>query len=174
MIIMKSLLSPLKRIIFLSFISLTIFAGKESGCGCGDDSKSSSSHSSQGSSGRKPFSHVGGILLSSTSSMQKSKDLTNIKKFLIQKGYPAEVLEIKKSSIFLKLSDKQISDLDAIALANALEKNNPLTYLDLSFNQIGDTGATALANALEKNNPLIYLGLSRNEIGDMGATALAN
>src|SRR6185369_10596965 len=48
---MKNLLSPLKRIIFFSFILLTVFAGEEgSGCKCEDESNSSSSHSSQGGS----------------------------------------------------------------------------------------------------------------------------
>jgi len=56
---MKSLLSSLKRTIFISFILLTVFAGKESGCGCGDDSKSSSSYSSQGSSGENQSSNGG-------------------------------------------------------------------------------------------------------------------
>ena len=48
---MKSSLSPFKRIIFLSFILFTIFAGNESGCKCENESNLSSSHSSQGSSG---------------------------------------------------------------------------------------------------------------------------
>jgi len=44
---MKGLLSPLKRIIFLSFILFTVFAG-EDGCKCRNDSNSSSSSSGQG------------------------------------------------------------------------------------------------------------------------------
>jgi len=49
---MKSLLSPLKRIIFLSFILFTVFAG-EDGCGCGNGSKPQSSQSGQKNSGGK-------------------------------------------------------------------------------------------------------------------------
>src|SRR6185369_6303769 len=36
---MKSFISPFKKVIFFSFILLMIFAGKESGCGCEDESK---------------------------------------------------------------------------------------------------------------------------------------
>src|SRR6185503_5635861 len=49
---MKSSLFPLKRIIFLSFILFTLFAGKE-GCKCENDSNLLPSHSG-GSSGSSP------------------------------------------------------------------------------------------------------------------------
>ena len=51
---MKSLLSPLKRIIFLNFILFAVFAGQESGCG--NESNITSSNSGQGNSGKGQFS----------------------------------------------------------------------------------------------------------------------
>src|SRR6185503_10549458 len=46
-VLMKSLIFSLRRVIFLSFILFTVFAGEKSGCQCVD---SLSSHSSQGNS----------------------------------------------------------------------------------------------------------------------------
>jgi len=65
---MKSLLSPLKRIVFFSFTLFAVFAGEGSGCKCGNESKLSSSHSSPslGSSGGRQSS-------SSTQSNKGSK-----------------------------------------------------------------------------------------------------
>src|SRR6185369_7881863 len=53
---MQSLLSLLKKIIFLSFILFTIFAGKGRGCGCRNQSNPSPPHSSQGNSSGKQSS----------------------------------------------------------------------------------------------------------------------
>jgi len=61
---MKAFIFPFKKMILLSFILFTIFAGEGSGCKCKNESKLSSSSSSQGNSrGRNPglsgYSHQG-------------------------------------------------------------------------------------------------------------------
>ena len=68
---------------------------------------------------------------------------------------------------------KCISDVGAVALAQALCHNSPLTLLNLSNNSISDAGAVALAQALHDNTTLNQLDLSYNCIGDAGAKALA-
>jgi len=83
---MKRLLSPLKRIIFLSFILFTIFAGEGSGCGCGNESKSSpsnSTNSSQGSSGGGQLGSSGSFKRGNTNSLRKGTG-TNFSKNLSQ------------------------------------------------------------------------------------------
>jgi len=91
---MKSLLSPLKRIIFLSFILFTVFAGKD-GCKCGNNSNSSSSSSSQGngnSSGGQ-FSASGSAHQGGNASMSGSnKGLSGASKNSNSTGQPSSVL----------------------------------------------------------------------------------
>ena len=72
----------------------------------------------------------------------------------------------------LDLSNNQIRNSGAIALAGVLNKNITLQTLYLQDNRIGDKGAIALAKALEVNTTLQTLDLSWNEIGDTGAIAL--
>jgi len=72
---MKSLLSPLRRIIFLSFILFTVFAGEKSGCRCGDSSSSNSSQSSQGNSNKGQSGHTGSS--SGGSSVQSKRNPSN-------------------------------------------------------------------------------------------------
>ena len=71
------------------------------------------------------------------------------------------------------LSNHNIGDAGAIALAGALEKNTVLTTLYIGGNNIGDAGAAALAGALKKNTVLTWLRLSSNNIGNAGAAALS-
>ena len=65
----------------------------------------------------------------------------------------------------LSLSDNNISDVGAVALAQALHHNSTL---DLSNNNISDSGAVALAHALHHNSTLKKLDLSNNNISDGG------
>ena len=73
----------------------------------------------------------------------------------------------------VKVSDNEIGDSGAAALAGAVERNSTLTELHLGYNEIGDSGAGALAKAMERNSTLTKLSLSGNKIGDSGAAALA-
>ena len=176
---MKSLLSPLKRIIFLSFVLLTIFAGQK-GCGCGNESNVSSQGGSDGNQSGAPVSSVkskepslNGLtnpLQSVTPPIQSGEDLTNMK------GLPYFVikrLESNKNSTYLDLNLCYIDDTGAEALAKVLGSNTTLTSLNLGFNNIGDTGAVTLAKALEENSTLTSLNLHNTNIGDTGAVALA-
>jgi Ran GTPase-activating protein (RanGAP) involved in mRNA processing and transport len=72
----------------------------------------------------------------------------------------------------LNLSDNDIDDVGAIALASMLKDNKTITELDLSSNNIGDDGAKALAGMLEKNKTITILNLSSNGIGIEGVVAL--
>ncbi|KJE97960.1 hypothetical protein CAOG_08025 [Capsaspora owczarzaki ATCC 30864] len=71
------------------------------------------------------------------------------------------------------LSDDEIGDAEAQAIAAALKVNTTLTQLDLSENQIGNVGAQAIAEALKSNKTLTSLSLGKNQTGDAGAQAIA-
>ena len=95
----------------------------------------------------------------------------------------AEALQLNRTLTHLDLSYNQMSDTEAIQLAQTLlDKNNTLTYLDLSGNNIGgeeeasssiSCSVTALAEALQLNQTLTHLGLSNNQISDTEAMQLA-
>lgn len=72
------------------------------------------------------------------------------------------------------LSLRNISDTEALVLAETITKNETIAQINLSDNFIGDEGATALAEALKQNNTVEWLDLSNNTIEDFGAQALAS
>ena len=59
-----------------------------------------------------------------------------------------------------------ISDVGAVALAQALHHNSTPKWLDLSNSSISDDGAVALAQALHHNSTLKWLDLSNSSISD--------
>jgi hypothetical protein len=59
------------------------------------------------------------------------------------------------------------------AIAGLLEENRTMTVLDLSNNNLGDHAAVALAAELKANTTMKELRLGFNEIKDIGATAFA-
>ena len=73
---------------------------------------------------------------------------------------------------YLDLSNNNIGDAGATALATALHTNISLTALSLYNNNIGDAGATALATALHTNTSLTTLDLRYNNIGAAGVNTL--
>lgn len=73
----------------------------------------------------------------------------------------------------LILSENQISNVGAKAIAALLENNKTLIILILNANLIGDEGAAAIAAALRKNTRLKKLDLAQNEITEVGFEALA-
>ena len=84
----------------------------------------------------------------------------------------AVALQTNGSLTHLSLAHLSIS-WSATALAEALQLNRTLTHLDLSRNQISDTEAIQLAQTLlDKNNTLAYLGLIGNDIGAEGIAKL--
>ncbi|XP_067016979.1 protein NLRC3-like [Acropora muricata] len=81
-------------------------------------------------------------------------------------------LQTNRSLTHLSLVSSSIS-CSATALAEALRLNRTLTHLDLSHNQISDTEAIQLAQTLlDKNNTLAYLDLMSNDIGAEGKAKL--
>ena len=84
----------------------------------------------------------------------------------------AGALQTNRSLTYLSLACSKIS-CSATALAEALQFNRTLTHLDLSDNQISDTEAIQLAQTLlDKNNTLAYLDLLSNNIGAEGKAKL--
>ena len=63
----------------------------------------------------------------------------------------------------LYLSNNNISNAGAVALAQALHHNSTLERLNLSNTNISDAGAVALAQALHYNSTLKRLDLSKND-----------
>mgnify|MGYP002259947069 CR=1 FL=1 len=84
----------------------------------------------------------------------------------------AVALQTNRSLTHLSLESSSIP-CSATALAEALQFNRTLTHLDLSNNEISDTEAIQLAQTLlDKNNTLVYLDLSGNNIGAEGKAKL--
>ena len=84
----------------------------------------------------------------------------------------AGALQTNRSLTHLNLAMLSISS-SATALAEALQLNRTLTHLDLSHNQISDTEAIQLAQTLlDKNNTLALLGLCDNNINAEGKAKL--
>ena len=72
-----------------------------------------------------------------------------------------------------RVSNNNISDGGAVALAQALHHNSTLERLELSTNNIGDGGAVALAQLFHHNFTLKELDLSSNDaIGKEGTHQL--
>jgi Ran GTPase-activating protein (RanGAP) involved in mRNA processing and transport len=78
----------------------------------------------------------------------------------------------KRTLTQLNLSDTQIGDTGASALAAAISENGTLSTLDLAMNDIGEAGARALVVALETNTSLRNLDIRYNKIGN-GAVRIA-
>ena len=85
----------------------------------------------------------------------------------------AQALHHNSTLESFRLSNNHISDAGAIALAGTLHYNSILKELQLCINRISDAGAVALARALHHNSTLEKLDLSINSISDAGAVALA-
>ncbi|KJE96479.1 hypothetical protein CAOG_06801 [Capsaspora owczarzaki ATCC 30864] len=85
----------------------------------------------------------------------------------------AEALKVNTTLTVLGLDGNQIGNVGARAIAEALKVNMGVTLLGLQQNQIGDAGAQAIAEALKVNTTLTQFYLGRNEIGDVGAQAIA-
>ena len=84
----------------------------------------------------------------------------------------AGALQTNRSLTDLSLMSSSIS-CSATALAKALQLNRTLTQLNLSLNQISDKEAIQLAQTLlDKNNTLAYLDLICNNIGAEGEAKL--
>jgi hypothetical protein len=86
----------------------------------------------------------------------------------------AALLKHRDDIMWLKLSNQNIGDAAAIAIAGALRVNaGTLTCLQLNGSAIGDAGAVAIAQTLRVNDVLKELVLWKNNIGDNGAVAIA-
>ncbi|KJE95162.1 hypothetical protein CAOG_005642 [Capsaspora owczarzaki ATCC 30864] len=81
--------------------------------------------------------------------------------------------KVKNAQDALYLSENQIGNAGAQAIAEALKANPTLTWLVLRRGQIGAAGARAIAETLNVNMRLTRLMLGRNELGDAGAKAIA-
>jgi hypothetical protein len=66
------------------------------------------------------------------------------------------------------LSDADIDDEGASALADALKVNTSATSVELDYNQLGAEGASALAGALKVNMTLTSIDITSNQIGAEG------
>ncbi|CAF4464799.1 unnamed protein product [Didymodactylos carnosus] len=86
----------------------------------------------------------------------------------------ANALKVNQTLIHLGLARQQISDKGAQALGDALKLNQTLITLQLSFNQISDKGAERVADVLKVNRTLLTLSLCYNNIADKGAEQLAD
>lgn len=79
----------------------------------------------------------------------------------------------KSTSRMLTLSTNRITDVGAMAIAEAIEQSSSLEQIRLGYNKITDVGALALARVIEKSKTLQVVNLTCNKITDVGMLALA-
>lgn len=84
-----------------------------------------------------------------------------------------DVKNKSSSSVKFRLTNNDIGDDGASAIAEGLTIDSTLTELLLSKNAIGDAGIKAIGEALKKNIGLSSLDLHKNMISTDGAYALA-
>ena len=83
------------------------------------------------------------------------------------------ILENSNSSLIsICLSNNDIGDPGAQAIADMLKINHSLASINLALNNIGTEGAKAIANALKVNQSLQNIRLEWNYIGNQGAEAI--
>lgn len=90
----------------------------------------------------------------------------------------SELVGIYKEMLFgqatLNLSKKELGDVEAAALAEAMKDKKVITHtVNLRNNKFGPVGTRALAEALKVNETVRSLDLSQNNIGDEGGSALS-
>ncbi|XP_040604101.1 NLR family CARD domain-containing protein 3 isoform X4 [Mesocricetus auratus] len=86
----------------------------------------------------------------------------------------ARSLLVNRSLITLDLRSNTIGPQGAKALAEALKKNRTLTSLSLQSNMIKDNGVMCMAEALVSNQTISILQLQKNLIGPTGAQRMAD
>ncbi|XP_044179145.1 protein NLRC3-like [Acropora millepora] len=92
---------------------------------------------------------------------------------LLDKNSTLTCLDLSDNNIGAEEEASSSISCSVTALAEALQLNRTLTHLGLSNNQISDTEAIQLAQTLlDKNKTLTYLDLSRNNIGVKGKAKL--
>jgi len=79
----------------------------------------------------------------------------------------------EKTPSTLTITNANLDDSSAKAIASVLAANKNIATLNLANNKIGDAGASALAQALASNEHLVSLDLSNNNVGTEGAAAIS-
>ncbi|XP_044171779.1 protein NLRC3-like isoform X2 [Acropora millepora] len=92
---------------------------------------------------------------------------------LLDKNNTLAYLNLHDNNIGAEEEASSSISCSVTALAEALQLNRTLTHLDLRYNQISDTEAIQLAQTLlDKNNTLAHLDLFENNIGAEGKAKL--
>ncbi|XP_067056266.1 protein NLRC3-like isoform X1 [Acropora muricata] len=92
---------------------------------------------------------------------------------LLDKNNTLAYLKLHDNNIGAEEEASSSISCSVTALAEALQLNRTLTHLDLRYNQISDTEAIQLAQTLlDKNNTLAHLDLFENNIGAEGKAKL--
>jgi len=80
---------------------------------------------------------------------------------------------IERGDVDVNATWSNLTDDDAIKIAEAMKRSTKLQEIDLGHNRIGSIGIDALATAIEKSTSLQKIWLKRNNIGDSSVGALA-
>uniref|UniRef100_A0A7S4C5B2 Uncharacterized protein n=1 Tax=Chrysotila carterae TaxID=13221 RepID=A0A7S4C5B2_CHRCT len=86
-------------------------------------------------------------------------------------GHELQVSELRDEEE-LEWDSEEITDVEAIIIAEYLKGSSSMKRLDLARNNIADDGAVALAVALSSNGVLEYLNLESNTVAERGGAAL--
>lgn len=98
--------------------------------------------------------------------------MDNLIKFLKEKDFTEEAVNLKNGSDILNLSKKRLTDTDVKEISKLLANDNNIIQLDLFGNNISTNGAIELAKLLKLNKTLIGLDLGNNDIDKTGANEI--
>ena len=112
-------------------------------------------------------------ILNLISNQTSDTEVIQLAQTLLDKNNTLAYLNLHDNNIGAEEEASSSISCSATALAEALQLNRTLTHLDLSHNQISDTEAIQLAQTLlDKNNTLAHLGLFDNNINAEGKAKL--
>ncbi|MCC8376823.1 MAG: hypothetical protein LN567_00205 [Rickettsia endosymbiont of Graphium doson] len=85
--------------------------------------------------------------------------MDNLIKFLEEKDFTEEAINLKKGGDILNLSKKRLTDKDVKEISKLLASDNNIIQLDLFGNNISTDGAMSLRNCLSLIKLLLVLTL---------------
>lgn len=98
--------------------------------------------------------------------------MDNLIKFLEEKDFIEEAINLKNGSDILNLAEKNLTNKDVKEISELLANDTNIIQLDLFGNKINTNGAIELAKLLKLNKTLIGLDLGNNYIDKIGASKI--
>jgi hypothetical protein len=102
----------------------------------------------------------------------KEKNMKELIEYLEKKEFIEEANSLRNGGTSLKLSEKNIGDVEIKEIIELLKKNTTLISLSFWGNKIGNAGAKEIAKLLKTNKTITSLDLGYNNITGAGTKEL--